>query len=297
MPAAISPPFQAALDEFVSFLQFERGHSPATLASYLSDLRQHLALLPPRARTDPRAVTPDAVRVYLRGLQGLGLRPSSVSRKLTAVKQFYRLLARENHIAEDPSAAVLGPTPPRRLPGTLTVAEIERLLATPDPKTPRGLRDRALLELMYASGLRVSEAVSLPELAIDRAERVVRCRGKGGRERIVPVGRRALTALDAYLKARTEPSPFLFPGYRGKPLTRAMCWVLIQRYARQCGLGHRVKPHTLRHSFATHLLERGADLRAIQEMLGHASIATTQVYTHVSTERLRRVYKQAHPRA
>ncbi|HTE02904.1 MAG TPA: tyrosine recombinase, partial [bacterium] len=191
---------------------------------------------------------------------------------------------------------------PRRLPRVLTVTEVEQLLAAPDPSTPEGARDRAMLELMYASGLRVSETVGLALSDIDLAHEVVRCLGKGNKERVVPVGTQAVRALRVYLAqvrprlVRVRPTQALFVSRLGRPLTRQGCWKLIRRHARRAGITRPLTPHVLRHSFATHLLERGADLRAVQEMLGHASISTTQIYTHLTRERLRDVYRQSHPR-
>ena len=239
---------------------------------------------------------------YLARLLGDGVAAASVTRKVSTIRSFYRYLLREEAIEADPTLDLATSKLPRRLPRVLTVEEIEQLLATPDPSTSQGTRDRAMLELMYASGLRVSETVGLELSDIDLAHEVVRCVGKGNKERVVPVGTQAVRALRAYLsqvrprQVRAHPTQALFVSRLGGPMTRQGCWKLIRRYARRSGISRPLTPHVLRHSFATHLLERGADLRAVQEMLGHASISTTQVYTHVTRERLREVYRQSHPR-
>ena len=209
---------------------------------------------------------------------------------------------REEAVGSDPTLDLSPSKLPRRLPRVLTLAEVEQLLAAPDPSTPEGTRDRAMLELMYASGLRVSETVGLALSDIDLAHEVVRCVGKGNKERVVPVGTQAVRALRVYLAqvrprlVRARPTQALFVSRLGRPLTRQGCWKLIRRHARRAGITRPVTPHMLRHSFATHLLERGADLRAVQEMLGHASLSMTQIYTHLTRQRLRDVYSHAHPR-
>jgi integrase/recombinase XerD len=218
-------------------------------------------------------------------------------RRLSAVRSFYRYLVREEVIRADPTANLPAGRMLRQLPTVLSVEEVESLLHQPEPTTPRGLRDRAMLELLYATGLRVSELVGLQRGDIKMDLGLVRCVGKGSKERIVPVGEPALEAVRAYLASRRDAAPALFLGNKGRPLTRVACWRIIRRYGRQAGLRTPISPHTLRHSFATHMLEGGADLRAIQELLGHASIATTQIYTHVTPDHLREVYQAYHPRA
>jgi integrase/recombinase XerD len=221
-----------------------------------------------------------------------------VHRKLTAVKQFYRYLVAEGTLRADPTANVSAPRLAKRLPTTLTLEEVERLLAAPNISELAGLRDRAMLETLYATGLRVSELVSLAKGDANLKYAYVRCIGKGNKERIVPLGRLAIEWLTRYLNARDDDAEWLFPGRTpAAPLTRAAFWGIIKRLAVRAGILKPISPHTLRHSFATHLLERGADLRVIQEMLGHASITTTQIYTHVSADMLREVYVDAHPRA
>jgi integrase/recombinase XerD len=216
---------------------------------------------------------------------------------LTAARQFYQYLVAEGVRVADPCANVQAPPLPQRLPDTLTLDEVERLLEAPDVTTIRGLRDRAMLETLYATGLRVSELCGLRRGDVNLKLGFVRCVGKGNRERIVPLGRVAIGWLQQYLAAREDEADALFPGRGDTPITRGSFWVIIKEQARRAGLRKPLSPHTLRHSFATHLLERGADLRAIQEMLGHRNIATTQIYTHVTADTLREVYVAAHPRA
>ena len=256
-----------------------------------------------RRTTDPARVTRAAVTLYLVALRRRGRAPATVKRRAAAVRSFYKYLLRENVLSEDPTLDLAPPRLPVRLPRVLSVKEIEQLLAAPNLSTARGLRDRAMLELLYGSGLRVSEVIALNLGDVDLSVELVRCVGKGSKERVVPVGSHAVRALRAYqqearpvLAGRRTPSA-LFLNRRGGRLTRQGCWKILRGYARQAGISRALTPHVLRHSFATHLLERGADLRAVQEMLGHASIATTQVYTHVARDRLRTVYAQAHPRA
>jgi integrase/recombinase XerD len=230
--------------------------------------------------------------------------PATLARKLACMRSFYRYLRREGTLAHDPTAELRGPRKRARLPRALSRDEVARLLREPRGTEPAALRDRALLELMYASGLRVSEAAGLELADIDLEERVLRARGKGSKERLVPIGRQAVAALRAYC-SRGRPilldaeagASVLFLNHRGSPLTRQGLYKIIQGHARRAGLERKMSPHTLRHTFATHLLAGGCDLRSLQEMLGHADLATTQVYTHLSAERLKDAYFSAHPRA
>jgi integrase/recombinase XerD len=235
--------------------------------------------------------------LYLGALRRAQMAPATVMRRLSALRGFYRHLVKEELLASDPTANLPAARLIHHLPSVLSIEEVEQLLAQPRGDTTRGLRDRALLELLYATGLRVSELVGLRRGDLNLDQGLVRCLGKGGKERIVPVGEPACRAVRAYLEARHDAAPALFLGNKGKSLTRVAFWRIISRYARQAGLRATVSPHTLRHSFATHLLDGGADLRTIQELLGHASIATTQIYTHVSVDRLREDYRAYHPRA
>jgi integrase/recombinase XerD len=304
----------AAIARFLDHLRLERGLSPNSIDAYRRDLAQWAAgrvgdsggpAAPARSLKD---LTPAGIERFLAQLRGAGLAAASVRRKRAALGSFCRYLAEEGLLADNPAAAVAGRTRDvRRLPRVLSPAEVARLLAAPDRRTARGRRDAALLELMYASGLRVSEVASLRAGDVDARRGLLRVRGKGGRERLVPVGKPALEALERYrgpaAKRRTERGDtFLFPrrnggGGGGAPLGRATIWRAVRSQAARAGLPRLPSPHGLRHAFATHLLNRGADLRAIQEMLGHARIGTTQVYTHVADERLRAAYRAAHPRA
>lgn len=294
-------PFERQIDAFLAYALAEQGLAARTVEAYKRDLDDFARFLHGRGIARPEAVTRAAVTVYLVALRRRGLAPATVKRRAAAVRSFFHYLVREELLEQDPTVDLGAPKLPRRLPNVLTVDEVDRLLAAPDPKTPGGLRDRAMLELMYASGLRVSEAVGLNLGDVDLAAELVRCVGKGNKERVVPVGSRAVAALLAYQRggrsalARRRPGQALFLSRRGR-LTRQGCWKLLKQYAARAGITRRLTPHVLRHSFATHLLERGADLRAVQEMLGHASIGTTQIYTHVSREHLRAVYARAHPR-
>ncbi len=293
LPASLAEPLQSFLDG----LAVERGLAANTIQAYRRDLRQHLRFLDSRGVSDLGAVEESHLILYLGRLRRSGAAPATVMRKLSAVRTFYRNLVREEAIAADPTANLPAVGLLRRLPSILSIEDVARLLAQPDVTTSRGLRDRAMLELLYATGLRASELLGLSRGDINLDLGLVRCIGKGSKERIVPVGRPALEAVRAYLAARRDAAPVLFLGNKGQPLTRVAFWRIVSRYARQAGILTPVSPHTLRHSFATHMLEGGADLRAIQELLGHANIATTQIYTHVSVDRLREVYRAHHPRA
>jgi len=289
------------IDAFLSFALAERGLAAHTVEAYRRDLYDFARFLRGRGTHGPEEVTRAAITLYLVSLRRAGRSPATVKRRAAAIRSLYRYLLREQLLTQDPTLDLGAPRLPRRLPHVLTVEEVDRLLDAPDPTTPEGLRDRAMLELMYSSGLRVSELVSLDVGDVDLNRELVRCVGKGSKERFVPVGSRAVSALLAYQRrgrpalARRRMAAALFLSRRGR-LTRQACWQIIRRHGRRAGITRQLTPHVLRHSFATHLLEGGADLRAVQEMLGHASIATTQVYTHVSRERLRAVYARAHPR-
>ncbi len=311
MAFAPAPPadrqFEHHVLDFLAYLEFERGLSRNTLEAYRSDLLQLGAYL---KRVEVGVI--EAQHQQLSGfLQDLAagspgrapVAPATLQRKAACLRSFYRHLRRENLIDGDPTADLRAPKKSQKLPQVLTRDEIASLLAAPSGTDPGALRDRALLELMYACGLRASEAVGLEVRDIDLDAGVLRARGKGNKERLVPIGREAVQATRVYL-ARSRPvlvgladEPHLFVNQRGHGLTRQGLYKIVQRHARSAGLEGRMSPHTLRHTFATHLLAGGCDLRALQEMLGHADIATTQIYTHLSAERLRDVYFRAHPRA
>jgi integrase/recombinase XerD len=278
----------------------ERGLSSASVAAYRSDLSAFGAFLAERRTEASRASRADLAR-YLRSLS-TRLSSRSASRALSALRGFYAFAAAHLGFAEDPTVNLPNPRVGLALPKTLGEGEVEALLEAPDPRGPLGLRDRAMLELLYASGLRASEIVSLPRDGVDMPGGILRVRGKGGKERLVPFGKSAARWLTRYLDVARPPldrrrSPHLFLSARGTAMTRQRFWQLITAYGRKAGIRSRLTPHVVRHAFATHLLEHGADLRALQMMLGHADIATTQIYTSVSRGRLRKVYDEFHPRA
>lgn len=291
---------------FLHYLQVEKGLSPNTIGGYGRDLKSFAEFLEKR-RLRPAAVSRDDVVDYLSSLYRRKLDSHSVARHLVTLRGFYRFLLIEDLIKSDPTLTLESPKTRRRLPTFLRVAEVEKLLGMPDLSTLAGLRDRAMIEVLYSSGLRVSELVGLRVSDLDMQTGSLRCVGKGDKERLVPVGRRALAAIEQYLASarpllmrarRMEtPVPFLFLNLRGGKITRCGVWQLLSAYGRKAGLRIPLTPHKLRHSFATHLLEGGADLRSVQLMLGHADIATTQIYTHVVEERLKAIYKAHHPRA
>jgi integrase/recombinase XerD len=300
-PANVPGPLDDALDRYLAHLRVERALQAATLESYARDLREYLDWLARHGRGTLAEATQIDVLQHLASLQKRGLSRASQTRHLAALRGLHRFANAEGLAPADPAEGVEGSRGARPLPRFLGIEEVDRLLAQPNASTPASARDRAMLELLYASGLRVSELVALPVAAVDTRLGIVRVRGKGGKERIVPVGQRAQEALAAYLLGprmallRKRQSRDLFVTPRGKRMTRQGFWKLLARYARGAGLPD-VHPHTLRHSFATHLLERGADLRAVQAMLGHADISTTQIYTHVDRERLKAILAK-HPRA
>ncbi len=296
-PEPLAPAFQEALQAFLDGLAVERGLSTNTISAYRRDLRDHLGYLQAQGITRPATVDESHLIVYLGRLRRAKAAPATMMRKLSALRAFYRYLAKEETITADPTANLPSAPLRRSLPSVLTIEEMALLLKQPEVTSPRGLRDQAMLELLYATGLRVSELVGLKRGDLNLELGLVRCIGKGSKERIVPVGRVAIEAVTAYLASRRDAAPALFLGNKGRPLTRVAFWRIVGRYARQAGLRATISPHTFRHSFATHLLDGGADLRAIQELLGHADIATTQIYTHISTDRLREVYRAHHPRA
>jgi integrase/recombinase XerD len=295
---------------YLDHLAVERGLAVNTLASYRRDLRRYREFLTARGRRSPADVDESDVTAFLRSLrEGDAEHPplgaSSAARAVVAVRGLHRFLHREGVTSGDPAAAVRPPTPPRRLPKAIPVADVERLLAAASVgDDPRALRDRALLELLYGCGARISEAVGLDRDDVDLQSATVELRGKGGKDRLVPIGSYARAALDAYL-VRGRPvllaagrgSPALFLNARGGRLSRQSAWTVLHTAVERAGLDIAISPHTLRHSFATHLLDGGADVRVVQELLGHASVTTTQVYTLVTVDRLREVYVAAHPRA
>jgi integrase/recombinase XerD len=304
-PSAATQPFEHLVLDFLAYLEFERGLSRNTLEAYRSDLLQYGAHLNGR---DPLAVTHSDLAAFVASLAGGDgdrppVAPATLQRKVACLRSFHRHLRREGVLQADPTANLRAPRQGRRLPHVLSRDEVGKLLEQPRGTEPAALRDRALLELMYACGLRASEAIDLETTDLDLDAGVLRARGKGSKERLVPVGSAAARAATIYL-ARGRPrlvgdrlESRVFVNHRGSGLTRQGLYKIVQRHAATAGLAHKMSPHTLRHTFATHLLAGGCDLRSLQEMLGHADIATTQLYTHLSAERLKDVYFDAHPRA
>jgi integrase/recombinase XerD len=288
--------------EYLGALQTEAGASRNTLAAYRRDLGDFLAFLTTLRRALPDAA-PDDVLAYIERLRGRGLKASSVARRMSALRGFYRHLVREGAAPRDPTEHLETPRAGRPLPKALSRAATTALVEAPDVTRPRGIRDRALLELLYATGLRASECLSLRLDDLNLAAGYVICTGKGRKQRLVPVGAEALAWLRAYLRdvrprqARARDSGRLFLNPRGGPLSRQSLWAIVRRAASSAGIRRGVSPHMLRHSFATHLLEGGADLRSVQVMLGHADISTTQIYTHLPSATLKRMYRDFHPRA
>jgi integrase/recombinase XerD len=286
--------------EHLAYTQVEKGLSANSLAGYRRDLEKLRRWAAERGREAAELGKEDLAQLVM-ALAREGLSPRSIGRFISAVRGFYRFLLLDGHITKDPTADLAAPLAPQKLPRFLTQEETERLLEAADAATPEGVRDRAILELLYATGLRVSELCGLGPDGVDVERGVVMCTGKGSKQRRVPLGRSAISWLQRYAGARRlllggRESKRLFVGAEGREITRQFVWAMLKECARKAGL-RDVSPHVLRHSFATHLLERGADTRSVQAMLGHSDLATTQIYTHVTGERLRSVYEKHHPRA
>ncbi len=293
-----------AIEAFLQFLELEKGYSGNTLAAYRNDLEQFAQAMEAEGISSWEQVNQDVIIDYIMSLREREYASSTVARKIAALKSFFHFLAAEEIISDDPTLNLDSPKVKKRLPVTLSYEEVERLLEAPKGSSPKAIRDKALLELLYATGMRVTELVSLDLEDINLASGTVRVtQGKGSKERIIPIHSRAVEALREYLaKARrmllkSPDERALFLNHRGERLTRQGLWLIIKQYVREAGIKTEVTPHTLRHSFATHLLNGKADLRHVQELLGHANISTTQIYTHISSERLREIYDESHPRA
>jgi integrase/recombinase XerD len=303
---AVEARFEALVLDFLAHLEFERGLSQNTLAAYRTDLLQFGTFLAKRGRGATEAERTDVAEFLADLATGNGhdpCSPATINRKAACLRSFYRHLRREELVDDDPTAALTPPSKSRKLPRVLAYAEVKRLLESVEGGDAIALRDRALLEVMYGCGLRASEVVGLEVNDVDVRRGFVRPHGKGNKERTVPLGRQAAAAVKRYLRAGrpeligSRPRSKLFVNFRGGPLTRQGLYKIIRRRAREVGLEGKMSPHTLRHSFATHLLSGGCDLRSVQEMLGHSDVATTQLYTHLSGERIKEVYFKAHPRA
>ncbi|MFT4260767.1 site-specific tyrosine recombinase XerD [Microbacterium sp.] len=296
---------ERALDAYLRHVTIERGLSAHTVGAYRRDLAGYVEWLGGHGIAETAEITPALVGSFV-AERSSALPPpaaTSLARLQSSVRGWHRFLVREGIDDDDPTGRLRPPKAPRRLPKALTIDQVERLLAAPSAEEPTGIRDRALLELLYATGARVSEAVGLDVDDLAHGD-VLRLRGKGSKERIVPIGSYARDAVDAYLTrvrpllaAKGRASAKLFLGARGAPLSRQSAWLIIRSAAERARITAEISPHTLRHSFATHLLQGGADVRVVQELLGHASVATTQIYTHVSVDTLRDVYATSHPRA
>jgi integrase/recombinase XerD len=290
------------LEEFSYWLASERGVSPHTLTAYRTDVKQYLEFITSCGRPDAASADHGDVYAYLAFLSECGLAPASIRRQLSSIRALYRFMAAEVGLTKDPTERIVPPRQWRRVPKALTVPEVEALLAQPDPTKPLGLRDKALLEFTYATGMRVSEVVTFRMQDLNTAAHTAKCLGKGSRERIVPVGGIAMKWIGEYVTGsrpalrRRSDDDRLFLNWRGRGLSRMGFWKILNQYVIASGIRSKVTPHVLRHSFATHLLEGGASLRDVQQMLGHKDISTTQIYTKVDMEYLREVHRRYHPR-
>ncbi|HNX69647.1 MAG TPA: site-specific tyrosine recombinase XerD [Candidatus Omnitrophota bacterium] len=287
-------------DSFMDYLSVEKGLAQNTLDAYRRDLSRYDGFLRKEKVSDWQKVTRAHILKFMSAEGRRGLESASIARGLVSIKLFHRFLTKERHVAGDVTSVLESPKLWKKLPQFLTMQEMESILKMPSPKDALGIRDLALLECLYATGMRVSEIINLTVENVYLENNFIKCRGKGDKERIVPLGSLAVTACRTYLdrvrsKLKTKDNSF-FLGRRGKGLTRQYVWKMIKKYARLAGITKEITPHTFRHSFATHLLERGADLRVVQELLGHSDISTTQIYTHVSGNRLKSVHAKFHPR-
>lgn len=301
MPESIAK-ISSEVASFLDYATVEKGLASNSIVSYGRDLHKFTAYLQ-KSNLELDQVRHEHIRKFLETLYRQGLSARSVARQLAALRHFFQFLVKEGRLKADPAREVEAPHISHSLPKYLNVEEVEALLSQPDASSPQGLRDRAMLELLYATGMRVSELLSVRWEDFEPNLGIVRCLGKGNKERLIPVGKSALRAVEAYLRhgrsalVKRRELPYLFLNQRGGQLSRVGFWKILGAYGRRAGLRVSLAPHMVRHSFATHLLERGADLRSIQTMLGHSDISTTQIYTHVLKERLRQVYQTHHPRA
>ncbi len=303
-PTSDLSPLERQIGDYLSYLRVERGLSANTLASYRFDLTRYREFLASQSCERADRVTLELVSGFLQHLHANGRTPRTQARMLSAVRGFHRFLSSEGIVPTDPTELVDGPRKGRDLPDVLTIPEVDAILNQPNTLKPLGIRDRAILETMYACGLRVSEVIGLRQSDLILDEGIVRVMGKGSKERIVPIGRSALEWIAAYRKqtrltlaGKGRSHDVLFLNGRGGRLSRTSIWNMVSKYASAAGIKKDVHPHTFRHSFATHLLEGGADLRVVQELLGHADISTTEIYTHIDREYLKEVHRTFHPRA
>lgn len=290
------------VDTFLTYLSVERGLSRNTIISYQGDLVSFMDFLEKRAINALSKTSKNDVVDFMLFQKDKGLAANSVARRLAAIKVFYRFLVRERILKNDPTSIIDSPKLWKKIPETLSLEEVNALLAQPDLRDTQGIRDKAILETLYATGMRVSEAVNLRTDNVNAQIGFLRCIGKGNKERVIPLGKKAIDAIKRYREVARpkllgkKEAEFLFVSRFGKKISRQSFWKIIKKYARLAKIKKPIRPHILRHSFATHLLERGADLRSVQEMLGHANIATTQIYTHVNKDRLKAIHKMYHPR-
>lgn len=290
------------IEEFLLYLTVEKGLADNSIKSYTHDLKKYFQFLKKKKIADFDAITREHIVLFLKGLKTDSLSAKTIARNLVAIKLLHRFLLRERHIKEDVTSVLDSPRLWRNLPYFLSLAEVEKILAMPDLKKPNGIRDKAIMELFYATGMRVTELATLRLDGTNLESGFLRCVGKGSKERVIPLGKSANEALMRYLNevrvlSKYQSSPYLFVSHKGKGISRQTLWKMIRYYTRAAGIKKKISPHTFRHSFATHMLERGADLRIVQELLGHSDISTTQIYTHVSKDRLRTVHNEFHPRA
>ncbi|MCU0666809.1 MAG: site-specific tyrosine recombinase XerD [Candidatus Omnitrophica bacterium] len=290
------------IDSFLDYISVERGLAVNTINSYRDDLEAYFAFLESQKIALLSQTNRNNISGFMLKQKDRGISAVSISRRLAAIKSFYRFLVRERVLKEDPTSLVDSPKLWKKIPETLSLSEVEALLNAPDSRDTQGIRDKAILEILYATGMRVSESAHLKLKEVNLDVGFLRCIGKGNKERVVPVGKKAIACVRKYLESSRpkllgkKESEYLFISRLGGRLSRQSLWKIIQRYSRQAGIKKHIKPHILRHSFATHLLEHGADLRSVQEMLGHANISTTQIYTHINKDRLKSIHRMYHPR-
>jgi integrase/recombinase XerD len=290
------------IDTFLNYLSVERGLSRNTILSYQKDLGFYMDFLEAHAFNSLSKITRNDIADFMFFQKDKGLAANSIARSLAAIKSFHRFLVRERILKTDPTNLVDSPKLWKKIPETLSLNEVEALIAMPNIRDKLGMRDKAILETLYATGMRASEIVNLKTSSVNLEVGFVRCIGKGSKERVIPLGKKAINSLKKYLEAsrpallNKKESEFLFLSRFGKKISRQSLWKIIRRYAKAARIKKAIRPHMLRHSFATHLLERGADLRSVQEMLGHANISTTQIYTHINKDRLKTIHKTFHPR-
>ncbi|MFA4889306.1 MAG: site-specific tyrosine recombinase XerD [Candidatus Omnitrophota bacterium] len=290
------------IDTFLNYLSVERGLSNNTILSYRQDLNYYLDFLNNCRVLALSKISKNDITGFMFSQKDRGIAANSIARRLAAIRMFHRFLVRERITANDPSSLLESPKLWKKIPDTLSLNEVDALISQPNIRETQGIRDRAALEVIYATGMRVSEAVNLKKDFVNLSAGFLRCVGKGNKERVIPLGKKAVASINRYLEAARpkllgiKESEFLFISRLGKKISRQSFWKMIKKYASSAGIKKNIKPHILRHSFATHLLERGADLRSVQEMLGHANISTTQIYTHINKDRLKAVHKMYHPR-